>query len=275
MKLWLRRYWVELAMLPLVVIMLTPMFLLLVTSFKMEDEILNPAAILPTSWTLQNFRQILGNAEEIPIARWLLNSLMVSTSVTLLTLTVTSLAAFAFARLNLPGGHYVFLLVVATMMVPGQVLLVPVYLQLNWLGWLDTLLALIVPASASAFGVFLLHQFFLGIPKSLDESVYIDGGTRWHVYRHVALPVARPAMVTLAIFVFIGSWNAFIEPMVFIDSVERYTLPVGIALFQTAYYTDYGLTLAAACIATVPVVTIFLMYQKRIAEGIALTGLKE
>lgn len=262
-------------MLPLVVIMLTPMFLLLVTSFKMEDEILNPAAILPTSWTLQNFRQILGNAEEIPIARWLLNSLMVSTSVTLLTLTVTSLAAFAFARLNLPGGHYVFLLVVATMMVPGQVLLVPVYLQLNWLGWLDTLLALIVPASASAFGVFLLHQFFLGIPKSLDESVYIDGGTRWHVYRHVALPVARPAMVTLAIFVFIGSWNAFIEPMVFIDSVERYTLPVGIALFQTAYYTDYGLTLAAACIATVPVVTIFLMYQKRIAEGIALTGLKE
>ncbi len=271
----LRRMMPELILIPAAIIMLLPIFIMAVTAFKPESEILNPQAILPEHWSFTNFRQILGNPEEIPIARWLLNSLVVSTCVTALTLAVTSLAAFAFARLDLPGGRYVFLLVIATMMIPGQVLLVPVYLELNALGWLDSLVALIIPPAASAFGVFLLHQFFLGIPRSLDESVYMDGGTRWHVFRHVALPVARPAIVTLGIFVFIASWNDFISPMVFIDSSENFTLPVGIALFQTAYYTDYGLTLAASVIATIPVIIIFLLYQRRITEGIALTGLKE
>jgi multiple sugar transport system permease protein len=149
------------------------------------------------------------------------------------------------------------------------------YLELNALGWLDSLVALIIPPSASAFGVFLLHQFFLGIPRSLDESVYIDGGTRWHVFRHVAVPVAKPAIITLGIFVFIASWNDFIGPMVYIDSADNFTLPVGIALFQTSYYTEYGLTLAASVIATIPVIAVFLLYQRRITEGIALTGLKE
>lgn len=271
----LRKNWPELVLIPLGLIMVLPIFLMAVTAFKLENEILNPRAILPTDWSWHNFHQILGNPEEIPIARWLLNSLVVSTSVTALTLAVTSLAAFAFARLNLPGGRFFFLLIIATMMIPGQVLLVPMYLELNALGWLDSLVALIIPPAASAFGVFLLHQFFLGIPRSLDESVYMDGGTRWHVFRHVALPVAKPAIITLGIFVFIASWNDFINPMVFMDSSENFTLPVGIALFQRSYDTDYGLTLAASVIATIPVFVIFLLYQRRITEGIALTGLKE
>jgi multiple sugar transport system permease protein len=199
----------------------------------------------------------------------------VSSSVTLLVLTVTSLAAYALSRLRLPGRGPLFAVIVATMMVPGQILLVPVYLILNALGWLDTPRALIVPAGAGAFGVFLLHQFFKGIPRELEEAAWIDGCSRLRVYWHVILPAARPALATLAIFTFIGSWNDFLGPLVFLDSVSRYTLPVGIALFQTSYYSEYGLTFAVSVVATLPVIVVFLLFQKHIIKGISLTGIKD
>src|SRR5690606_2194836 len=135
--------------------------------------------------------------------------------------------------------------IVATLMIPGQILLVPVYMVLNTLGWIDTPLALIVPAGAGAFGVFLLHQFFLGIPRDLEEAAHMDGCSRLRVWWSVIVPLSRPALSTLGIFTFIGSWNDFIGPLVFIDSLNKYTLPVGVALFQSSYKSEYGLTLAA------------------------------
>lgn len=254
---------------------LFPVALIFITAFKPDGEIVHFYSILPHEWTLENFREIFANSEEIPIFRWFANSLFVSSMVTLLVLTVDSLAAYGLARLPLPGKKWVFSMIVATLMIPGQIFLVPVYLILNKLGWLDTPLALIIPAGAGAFGVFLLRQFFLGIPRDLEDAANIDGCNRLKIYYHIILPLSKPALATLGIFTFLGSWNDFLGPLVFLDSVDKYTLPVGIALFQTSYYAEYGLTLAACVICTLPVVFVFLLFQRHIVKGISLTGLKE
>lgn len=252
-----------------------PVVLIFITAFKPDSEIIHFYGLLPQHWTLANFQEVLGRPEEIPIFRWLFNSVFISACITLLVLTVDSMAAFALARLNLPGGKWIFIAILSTMMVPGQILLVPVYLILNKLHWLDTPAALIVPAGAGAFGVFLLHQFFKGIPRELEEAAMLDGCSSWKIYWHVMLPLSKPALATLAIFTFVGSWNAFTEPLVFLDSVENYTLPVGIALFQSSYVTEYGLTLAASVICTLPIIAIFLLFHKHIIKGIATAGLKD
>lgn len=269
------RFGIEVALWAGGLLFIAPVVLIFITAFKPDAEIIKFEGILPKEWTLGNFREVLGNAEEAPLFRWLLNSFFISTMVTLLVLTVDSLAAYGLARLHLPGKKWVFGLIVATLMIPGQILLVPVYLILNYLGWLDTPLALIVPAGAGAFGVFLLHQFYLGIPRELEDAAAIDGCSRLGIFWHVVLPLSRPILVVLGIFVFIGSWNDFLGPLVFLDSVDKYTLPVGIALFQTSYYAEYGLTLAVCVICMLPVIGAFLVFQKHIIRGISLTGMKD
>lgn len=256
-------------------IILAPVALLFITAFKPDSEIVKFERLLPTHWTLANFREILGSPEAIPIFRWLGNSLFISSMITALVVTVSSLAAYALARLDLPGKRPLFACILATLMVPGQIFLVPVYLILNKLGWLDTPWALIVPAGCGAFGVFLLHQFFLGIPRDLEDASAIDGCSRLGIYWRIILPLSKPALATLGIFTFVGSWNDFLGPLIFLDSMEKYTLPVGIALFQTSYFDEYGLTLAASVICTLPVLVAFLLFQRHIIEGIALTGLKD
>lgn len=254
---------------------LLPVVLIFITPFKPDSEIIQFSGLLPERWTWENYAQLLGNREEIPILRWLWNSVFISTAVTLLVLAVDSLAAYALARMRVPGGGVIFMAIILTMMIPGQVFLVPVYLELNWLGWLDTPLALIVPPAAGAFGVFLLRQFFLSIPRDLEDAAAIDGCGYFKTYLHVVLPLSKPALATLAILTYIGSWNDFIGPLVYLDSVDKYTLPVGIALFQTSYYAEYGLTLAASVICTLPVIVIFLFFQRQIIESITTSGMKE
>ena len=271
----IRRWLVEGAVLAGALLFLFPVLVIFITALKPDGEIVHFRGLLPQQATLANFQEILGNPEEIPIFRWFANSLFISSSVALLVLTVDSLAAYALARLDLPGKKWVFALIVGTLMVPGQILLVPVYLMLNRLGWLDTPLALIVPAGAGAFGVFMLHQFFLGIPKELEEAASLDGCSRLGIFWRVILPLSQPALATLGIFTFVGSWNDFLHPLIFLDSVDKYTLPVGIALFQTSYSSEYGLTLAASVLCTVPVIVFFLLFQRQIIEGMAMTGLKD
>lgn len=252
-----------------------PVALIFLTAFKPDSEIVHFESILPRQTTTANFNEVLGNPEEIPVFRWLLNSLFNALCTSALVVTVSSLAAYAFARLNLPGRRWLFTLIIGTLMVPGQILLVPVYLLLNRLGWLDTPLALIVPAGGGAFGFFLLHQFFRGIPRDLEEAAALDGCSRFGIFRHVIIPLSKAPLATLGIFTFVGSWNDFLGPLVFLDSVDRYTLPVGIALFQTSYYAEYGLTLAASVLCTLPTILAFLFFQRQIIEGISLSGLKD
>ena len=254
---------------------LAPVLLMALTSFKPDSEIIRFTGVLPHQWTLDNYREILGSPEEIPLLRWFFNSVFISSSITLLVLTVDALAAYGLARLNLPGKKPFMILILAMLMVPGQIMLVPMYLILNQLGWLDSPLSLIVPAGAGVFGVFLLHQFFVGIPKDLEEAAILEGCNRFQVFWHVILPLSKPALATLGIFTFMGAWNDFVGPLVFLDSVEKYTMPVGIALFQTSYYAEYGITLAAAMLCTLPTLIAFLLFQRQIVEGISMSGLKE
>ena len=254
---------------------LAPVVLMVLTSFKPEQEVLNPASAIPKVWTLANYRHVLGWAEEAPFMRWLLNSFFISTSVTLLVVTFSSMAAYAIARLRVPGGNLFLGIVVASMMVPAQLFLVPLYLMLSRLHWLDTPAALIVPATAGGFGVFMLTQFMRGMPEVVEEAALLDGCTPFGVFWHMTIPLCAPSLATLGIFTFIGSWNDFLGPLVFMDSVRNYTLPVGIALYQTSYYTEYGLTLATSVLATAPLILIFMAFQRQIVESMASTGLKD
>ena len=271
----MKRVLLQLAMATAVIGFVLPVAMIFLTAFKPEMEIIHFAGLLPRQWTAESFRHIFVNREEVPIFRWLLNSVFISTSITLLVLAVDSLAAYALARLAVPGGRLVFALIVATLMVPGQILLVPVYLILNGFGWIDTPAALIVPAGAGAFGVFLLTQFFRAVPKELEEAAALDGCGRLRIYWHVMLPLTRPALATLAILTFCGSWNEFLAPLVFLESSEKYTLPVGVAQFQSSYASEYSLTLAASVVCTAPVLLIFLLFSRYIIRGMAFSGLKE
>jgi multiple sugar transport system permease protein len=252
-----------------------PVAMIFITSFKPDGEVVKFESIFPKHATLANFQEVLGTPEEIPLLRWFLNSLGISMATTLLVLCVASLSAYAFARLELPGKKWVFPLVIGTLMVPGQILLVPVYLELNALHWLDSPLALIVPAGGSAFGFFMLHSFFMGIPRELEEAAEIDGCSRFGIFWNVIIPLSKSPLAALAIFTFVGSWNDFLGPLVYLDSVDHYTLPVGVALFQSSYASEYGLTLAAGVLCTLPTLLAFLIFQRHILAGMASSGLKE
>ncbi len=252
-----------------------PMVLMVLTSFKPEAEVLNPESAIPKHWTLQNYLDVLNWSEEAPFVRWLMNSILVSSSVTFLVLVLSSLAAFGITRVRVPGAGAFFYLVVASMMVPGLLFLVPVYFILNSLHLLDTPAALVLPAAGGGFGVFLLTQFMRSLPKAIEEAALIDGCSWLGVYYHVSLPLCAPAMATLGVLTFIGSWNDFVGPLVYLDSIQNYTLPVGIALYQASYYTEYGRTLATSAMATAPLLLIFAIFQRQIVESMSSTGLKD
>lgn len=272
----IRRLLLHAAMLVAAVFFMAPLLWMVATAFKDPGDIIRGLGArrwLPDPATTVNFHYVLGKAEEFPIWRWTANSLFISSAVTALVLTVDALAAYAYARLRWRGRDLLFGVLVGTMLVPGQVLLIPSYLLIRALGWFDTYWALIVPAGASAFGVFLLRQFMLTIPTELEEAARMDGCGPFRVFWHVVLPLSRAPLATLGIFTFLGTWNAFEGPLIFTDSLAMRTLPIGITIFQGRYNIEYGPMMAAATLAAFPVVIVFLLLQRHITRGIALTGL--
>lgn len=278
MSKWLRRsqIWLHIPMMLIAILFIAPLLWMISTALKSPESIISGLGTMqwiPKPVTTENFRNVLGKIEEFPIWRWTFNSVFVSLAVTFLVLTVDALAAFAYSRLRWAGRDRIFGLLVATMLVPGQVLLIPLYLLIRKLGIFDTYAALILPASASAFGVFLLRQFFLTIPMELEEAARLDGCGPLGILRHVILPLSKPALATLGIFTFMGTWNAFEGPLLFTDSTAMRTLPVGITIFQGRYNIEYGPMMAAAALAAIPVTIAFLLFQRHIIKGISLTGL--
>lgn len=248
-----------------------PLLWMFASSVKPEGEIMGTLKFLPSQPTLDNFRAVFTKA---PIGRWLFNSFLVSGLTTAVVLIVDAMAGYAFARLHFPGREVLFFAVIATMMVPQQVVVVPLYILLNRMGLINTYPALIAPKLALALGVFLMRQFFLGLPKELEEAASIDGANRWTVFSRVLLPQARPALSALAIFTFTGSWNDFLWPLVATTKESMYTLTVGLANFAGTYRTEYGPWLAAAVFASLPMLVIFLLLQRQFVKGITLTGIK-
>ncbi|MBI5668648.1 MAG: carbohydrate ABC transporter permease [Chloroflexi bacterium] len=231
-----------------------------------------PPTIVTTEPTLQNWQNLF-NREDLMLPRWLANSFYVATSHTLLVLLVTSLAAYAFARLKFPGRNVLFFLLLATLMIPGQVTLIPNYLVLRDLKMLNTPSAMILPGVANVTAVFLLRQFFMSIPTELEEAAIIDGASRFGVYWRIVLPLSIPALIALAIFVFQANWNDLLWPLVVTSQVEQRTLPVGLSILNGSYGTqERGLVLAGAIFSTIPVLLVYLVFQRWIIRGVTFTS---
>jgi len=250
--------------------MLTPFLWMLLSSFKplAEMQNLNP---FPTRWKPHNYPQVF---EQIPFARYYFNSLFVAAWVTFLQVLTSSMAAYAFSRLHWRGRDTVFRLYLATLMIPGVVMMIPNYTLMVKLGLLDSYLGLIVPAAFSAFGTFLLRQFMLTIPPSLDEAAAIDGASHWQVFWNVIMPLARPGLITLGIFTFLGNYRSFFWPLILIKSEHLRTLPIGMLYFDSVYGQQTNLIMAASVMNIIPLVILFVVSQKFIVRGIQLGAVK-
>ena len=219
----------------------------------------------------ENFLQVF---VEIPFARYYWNSIFVAAWVTFLQVFTSSLAAFSFARLKWPGRDKVFLIYLSTMMLPGLVMMIPNYQIMISLGLVDTMIGLVLPGAFSAFGTFLLRQFMLSIPSSLDEAAEIDGASKWRLYWDVILPLARPGLVTLAIFTFMGNYNSFFWPLVMLKSQHKYTLPIGLLYFDSSAGQETNLLMAAVAMSVLPMILVFVVLQKQLVAGIQLGAVK-
>ncbi len=213
----------------------------------------------------------------VPFARFYINSIFVCVCVTFGQVATSALAAYAFARLRFPGRDKIFFAYLATMMIPGSVTMIPVFALMRMFGWIDTYKALIIPSIFTAYGTFLLRQFFMTLPRDLEDAAKIDGCSTWGIFRKVILPLSQTALATLTIFVSLGNWVSFMWPLLVTNSIEKRTLPIGLAYFQELYQyaqPDWGLLMAGSLITMIPIVIIFLFNQRFFIEGIKLTGMK-
>jgi multiple sugar transport system permease protein len=253
--------------------MAVPLLWMISTSLKDNQAVFAvPPTWVPNPPQWSNYAQVF---QVVPFALFGLNSLKISSLATLGTLVSCSMAAFAFARLRFPGRGLLFAVLLSVLMIPGQVTLIPVYYVMAQLGWINTHYPLIVPAwFGNAFGIFLLRQFFLTLPQELMDAAKIDGCTPYGVYARIWLPLAKPALATLAILTFINSWNDFLSPLIYLNDQSMMTIPVGLSSFQGLHNADWGPLMAAAFMGCVPMIVLFVAGQRYFVQGIVLSGLK-
>ncbi len=257
---------------------LLPMLWLLTTSLKPEPQIIQlPPRWLPdklSDFTLEHYRCVLFEPRRLSIGRAFLNTAELCLIIPTLGVAVSSLAAYAFARLRFPGRDTLFITLILSMIVPWDIMMVPNFVTVWKLGWLNTYHAIIWPALAGAGGVFMLRQFLLGIPVELEEAARIDGCSRFGIFWRIVLPAIRGAIVTQLFFSFLGTWNNFTWPYIVLSELKKMTLPVALAALQGTYWSEYGLLTSSAAIAALPPATIFILTQRLIIQSITLTGLK-
>ena len=258
----------------LVVLFLGPLVWMVSTSFKSTNESAQTElTLIPSDPTLDGYRRVL-DAPQAPVARWFVNSLVAATAQSLLVLVTASMAAYALARLDFAGKKLLTGIVLATLFVPPIALLVPNFVIVDHLGWLDSRMAVIVPGAAGAFGVFFLRQFFLSLPVELEEAALLDGCGRWRVFLKVVLPLSRPALATLALLTFLTNWNDFLWPLYVLFTADNLTLQPGLSTLQSAFSTDNASIMAGGVIASIPVLIFFAISQRFVIEGVSRSGLK-
>ncbi|NIK77170.1 multiple sugar transport system permease protein [Paenibacillus castaneae] len=274
----MRKLWLVVLAAAVAVIFLLPLVWMISTSFKNDFEALSGQMnFFPLKPTVANFVQGLnGELMNVPITRWIINSLSVGIAGTAIVLIIDSMAAYAIARLHdLPLRRVMLSLFIASLMIPGVLTFLPMYMEFNALGLINTYPALILPATAGAFGVFLLYQFFSSFPKEIEEAARIDGANKWQIYARILLPSAVSIMVTLGIFTFMGIYNDFVWPLYATTSPEMRTITAGIAMMATGSYTQsYGKLMAMTTIATLPVVIVFIIGQRSFVKAITQTAVK-
>jgi multiple sugar transport system permease protein len=251
---------------------LVPFVWMVTGSFRTEADLFgSPASLWPQEWSLHGYQGIWA---ELPFLRLIVNSFVFAGVTTLLCLLFDSMCAYALARIRFRGSTLCFWLVIATLMVPFQVTLIPVFVELFHLGWLDTYQGLILPRATSAFGIFMLRQFFVSIPRELDEAARIDGAGHLRIYARIILPLAKPALATLAVLHFMNLWNDLLWPLIVTSSTDMRTLPAGLTLFGGQHVTDHAVLLAGATISLLPLALAFFLAQRFFVAGVATTGLK-
>lgn len=250
-----------------------PIFYLLCISFKTGGEVIQyPPKLLPSSLNPANYVEAIHAA---PLGRFLLNSFIVASSMTLLQVVTAILAAFALARMEFRGKRWVLAFIMATMMVPGEVTIIPNYFTLARFNWLDTYMGLVIPFAASGFGIFLLYQFFRTIPKELEEAVYMDGASRLRFLIQFVVPLSFPAIMAFGIYAFVSAWNQYLWPLVVTQSTEMQTAQIGIGMFRSQNEsTSWGVIMAATTMLIAPTIALFLLTQKQFVRGITMSGLK-
>lgn len=267
---------VKVVLLTLVALLfISPMVFMIVTSFKTRaDATAIPPSWIPMPFSLDAYKEILAPGTNTPVLRWFFNSILAAVLHSALVVVTASLAAYPLARMNFRGKKIVFAVIVATLLVPPVILVIPNYLLVSDLGWLNSLVAIIVPTAASAFGVFFMRQFFVSLPDDLEEAARIDGANRLQMFTRIILPLAKPAMATLALLAFLGNWNDFLWPVYVLFTPEVQTLPPGLSTLQSANAVRYDLLMAGAVVASVPVLALFVFLQRFIIEGVSRSGVK-
>jgi multiple sugar transport system permease protein len=263
------------ALLALTILFLAPLIWMLSTALKTNQE---ATRIVPT-WipedpSTDGFDAIINRSEQTPVFRWFVNSMVAALAQAFLVVVTASMAAYALARMEFRGKRVMTAMIISTLFIPPIIFLTPTYLILDELQWLDSLLAVIVPGAAGAIGVFLLRQFFISLPRELEEAALLDGANRLKIFLRVILPLSKPALATLFLLAFLTNWNDFLLPLFVLFSPESLTLPPGLGLLQGTYTTSYEIIMAGAVVATVPALVLFILAQRFIIEGVASTGIK-
>jgi multiple sugar transport system permease protein len=254
------------------ILILMPFAYMISTSLKTRGEVFTtPVQWIPSTLKWNNFSDALN---EYPIARYFLNSMFVSTSVTLLNLVTCSLAGYGFAKFTYPGRNIVFGIVLATMMIPLSSMIIPLFLVVKSFGWIDTYYGLIIPAGTSAFGIFLMRQHMMSIPDDLLDAARLDGTSEPRIFLTMVLPMSKTALSSLAIFIFMWNWDSVLWPLL-VATGDRYrTLPLGVALFESSYGTNYPQLMAVALLAMLPVLIVFLVLQRNFVEAMTMSSVK-
>jgi multiple sugar transport system permease protein len=269
-----RRAFAYFGLVALAIVCVLPFVWMLATSLKTVDEVIRePHKLIPAHPQFSNYSSLW---DQFPMSAWIWNSFYITAAVTIGVVATSALAAYAFARIEFPGRNIIFLAFLATLMIPGMVYQVPKFAMIQQIGWQNTHTALIVPALSSAFGVFLLRQFFLTLPKELEEAARIDGAGHFTIFTTIILPLSGPALATLAVFTFVGTWNDFLNPLLFIDDFQKYTLQIGLTFLNEQHRSvvNFNRLMAGDVIALVPMIVVFIAAQRYYVRGIALTGIK-
>ena len=269
----IRRIFIHLLLFLGLAITLAPFIWMISTSFKSSESVFTfPPQWIPKHPTIEQYQTLF---REVNFLQFFKNSVIVAFGITLFSLFLNSLGGFAFAKHKFPGREKIFALLLATMMVPGQITMIPVFLMLKSVGLINSYWGLIIPAGASAFGIFLMRQFITTIPTDLIESARIDGCSEFRIYWTIILPLCKPVIAALGIFTFMGSWNAFLWPLIIMIKENMYTLPVALANLSGQHATKFGLLMAGAVVVVIPVLIVFIVAQRYVIKGVAVTGLKQ
>ncbi|MBA3423906.1 MAG: carbohydrate ABC transporter permease [Rubrobacter sp.] len=267
------RYLSYAALLVLTAVYVAPFVWMAITSFKTNpDTTASVPTWIPQPFSTEGYDAIRDPALDTPVLKWFVNSVIAAVFHTLLVLATASTAAYALARLEFRGKRIIFGLIVATLFIPPIIFLIPNYLIVDTFGWIDSLMAVIIPTAATAFGVFFMRQFFITLPDELEEAALLDGANHWHIFSRIIMPLSKPALATLGILSFLTNWNDFLWPLFVL--VENRTLPPGLAVLQSANTTNYAIIMAGGVIASIPVLILFILAQRYVIEGVARSGLK-